>query len=433
MEKQSIVVHWFRRDLRLQDNHALSLALQSGLPVLPLFIFDHHITEGLSSDDARVGFIGESLQRLDSSLREQGTFLVVEEGDPVEVFQRLLARYHVREVYLNAAYSPYGRARDEKVMGLLTSKGARCVSVNDHLVMAPGTVMKGDGTPYTVFTPFMKRWKSLFHDDLLRPYPVDLSRMQSFEDEAPPPFSGLPKGFRRSSVSVPPFDLSAELLAGYAAMRDRPDIEGTSLAGPHLRFGTLGVREAVRTTQKHSETFLNELIWREFFAHILYHYPRVETESFKGRFDLMPWVNDATQIELWKTGRTGFPIVDAGMRQLVATGWMHNRVRMIAASLLVKDLLVDWRIGEGFFAMHLLDYELASNNGNWQWAAGTGCDAAPFFRIFNPFTQQKRFDPEEKYIRRWIPEYGTAAYPEPMVDHQVARQRALDAYQSTGR
>ncbi len=341
-----------------------------------------------------------------------------------------MASQPISEVYANEDYEPYALKRDRDVGEFLESKGVPLRLFADHLLNAPGKVLKDDGTPYTVYTPFMKRWKLGFEPEMVSPYPSAKHLHNLHKSDGGEPLPD-PDGFTPSAIAVPPPKLDEATMIGYKEHRDRPDLDATSYLSPHLRFGTVSVREVARATMDLSETFLNELIWRDFFAHILFHFPEVEKGNFKKGFDFFPWLNREEEIARWTSGTTGFPIVDAGMRQLVQTGFMHNRVRMITASFLVKDLLVDWRMGEAFFAQHLLDYELASNNGNWQWAAGTGCDAAPFFRIFNPAEQQRKFDPNLKYIRKWLPEFGTKQYPEPMIDHADARKRALAAYQRT--
>lgn len=424
MQKQPINLLWLRRDLRLHDHRVLQAACAAGREVLPLFIFDHHILSPLEKDDARVSFIHKTLHELHRQLSDRGSGLLAVTGTPAEVFARLVQQYRIETVFAGEDFEPYGIRRDGEVKDILARSGVSLQLINDHLIFSPGIVLKDDGKPYTVFTPFLKKWKSLFQKEMADPATGGLSNTPWLKHTTP--FPDLDQiGFTYREIDVPLPDLSEELLGNYQLTRDLPALEGTSRIGPHLRFGTLSVREAIQAALQYSETFLNELIWREFFAHILWHFPEVAERGFKRQFDLFSWENDPVKIERWMHGTTGFPIVDAGMRQLVATGTMHNRVRMVTASFLVKDLLVDWRIGEAFFAKHLIDYELASNNGNWQWAAGTGCDAAPFFRIFNPAEQQRKFDPEMQYIRQWVPEFGTAAYPPPVVDHSEARKKAL--------
>ena len=429
MTNPHINIFWFRRDLRVEDNHGLFKALQGGIPVLPLFIFDTAILSTLDRCDARVSFIYQQLDAIHRELRKSGTSLYVVHGEPEKVFADLVKRYSVEKVFANEDYEPYGRMRDEKIQVLLKSNSVSSEFVTDHLIFRPGMILKDDGKPYTVFTPFMKRWKLNFSKEMIHNHPSEMLIGNFYNTDID--FPSLERiGFNSSSIEPPQYDISAGLLGSYAETRNRPDIAGTSNLSTHLRFGTISVRSAVSAALDFSETFLNELIWREFFSHILYHFPEVEEKNFRRGFDLFPWENDPVLTERWMAGTTGFPIVDAGMRQLVSTGLMHNRVRMITASFLVKDLLTDWRIGEAFFARHLLDYELSSNNGNWQWAAGTGCDAAPFFRIFNPYEQQKRFDPDLAYVKRWVSEYGTSAYPDPVVDHALARKGALEVYKS---
>jgi deoxyribodipyrimidine photo-lyase len=430
MNEHPVTVFWFRRDLRLHDNHALYRALAAGNSVQPLFIYDTNILDLLESNDSRIGFIRQSLQSIQEQLHRTGASLWVHQGSPLEVFKELTAVHKVEGVYANEDYEPYAIQRDQTIKRFLEGQGIPLHLCTDHLLMAPGKVLKEDGTPYTVYTPFMKRWRAGFEPDMVSPYPSE-KHLQCLRKSDEGDTLVDPEGFTSTEIRVPSPKLDRATLIGYKEYRDRPDLDATSYLSPHLRFGTVSVREAARASMALSVTFVDELIWRDFFAHILFHFPQVEKGNFKKGFNHFPWLNREEDIARWTTGTTGFPIVDAGMRQLVQTGWMHNRVRMITASFLVKDLLVDWRIGEAFFAQHLLDFELASNNGNWQWAAGTGCDAAPFFRIFNPTTQQKRFDPELQYIRRWIPEYGTGEYPKPMVNHDEARKRALVMYKKS--
>jgi deoxyribodipyrimidine photo-lyase len=429
MDSREVVIFWFRRDLRLADNRGLFRALSSGYRVLPLFIFDREILSQLEPDDARVSFISERVAALHAEIQEAGGSLLTRYATAERVFMELPSHYNIKAVFTNRDYEPDAVKRDRKVEAILKSKGVEFFSIPDQLIFEPGGVLKKDGKPYTVFTPFSRRWKELFNPSMTLEEPSAqlLNNFYSTDTSTPSP---RPEqlGFTKSTRVVKPFDLSHETIANYEARRDFPGIEATTALGPHLRFGTISIREVFRQTAGISNTFTGELIWREFFMHIMSHFPYVAGRSFRPEFENLEWINDEDHFDLWCRGMTGYPIVDAGMRELLKTGSMHNRVRMVTAGFLTKHLLCDWRWGEAWFASKLYDFELSSNNGNWQWAAGTGCDAAPYFRIFNPAAQQKRFDPRFDYIRKWVPEYDTADYPAPIVDHIVARERALRVY-----
>ncbi|WP_439185529.1 cryptochrome/photolyase family protein [Carboxylicivirga taeanensis] len=420
-----ITIHWFRRDLRLKDNTALNAALNGPHPVLPIFIFDRHITDELQADDARITFIHQQVTTINVQLNSQyHNGLKVLQGQPLEEWQKLIHSYNIAEVHFNRDYEPYALERDEAVTKLLESHGIRVVTHKDQVVFEAHEVLKKDGSPYTIYTPYKKQWISRFNDlpSINRPQadaPANYFQIQIHT----PHIEEL--GFKHSPIAVPAWNFNH--VEQYEHKRDIPHLNHTSHLGPHLRFGTISIREVIAKTC-YSEVFLSELIWREFFMQIMVHFPQVIAHNFKRKYDAIIWQNNSKQFERWCQGQTGYPIVDAGMRELVQTGFMHNRVRMVCASFLCKHLLIDWRWGEAFFAQHLLDFELASNNGNWQWAAGTGCDAAPYFRVFNPSEQQKKFDPELKYILKWVPEFGTMAYPQPMVEHKAARLRAIEHY-----
>jgi len=429
MEK--IAVFWFRRDLRLDDNHGLFRALSSGLPVLPVFVFDTKILDKLASKtDARVSFIYSQVQNLKNELEKMGSSLFVFHGEPAEIFEKLTADYQVETVFANHDYAPYAKERDNQIAVLLHSKGIIFETFKDQVIFEKGEVVKDDGTPYTVFTPYSRKWKQKLSAADLESFPSENFGDRFLKTEA----FKLPKlqeiGFEKSPVNIPAFNLSEQTIRNYAATRDIPAIEGTSKLGIYLRFGVISIRKVAKLAMNWSEVFLNELIWREFFMQILWHFPQVETKAFKPKYDFIEWRNSEKEFEKWCTGQTGYPLVDAGMRELNATGFMHNRVRMVTASFLTKHLLIDWRWGEAYFAEKLLDFELSANNGNWQWAAGCGCDAAPYFRVFNPESQQKKFDPDLKYILKWVPEYGTVAYSRPIVEHAFARERILKAYKN---
>lgn len=426
-----LVVFWFRRDLRLCDNHALFQALNSGHPVLPVFIFDTEILGKLSSMyDVRVSFIYAEIERIKTALEKLGSSMKVFYAKPADAFRELTEQFEFQTVFANKDYEPYANERDKKVGEFLRSKNIGFKLFKDHVNFEEDEVLKDDATPYTVFTPYSKKWKQVLSDTEIPAFPSE-KKTENFLKIKPFPFPVLRDfGFEKSSVEVPPPVISEEIIRNYAKTRDFPAINGTTRLGTHLRFGTVSIRELTRKALEWSETFLNELIWRNFFSTILWHFPQVVDKSFKPKYDFINWRNNEEEFKRWCNGETGYPMVDAGMRELHKTGFMHNRVRMVTASFLTKHLLIDWRWGEAYFAEKLLDYELASNNGNWQWAAGTGCDAAPYFRIFNPDNQQKKFDPKGAYIQKWVPEIGTVKYPRPMVEHKFARERALKTYKT---
>jgi deoxyribodipyrimidine photo-lyase len=427
MEK--ICVFWFRRDLRLHDNHALFRALKSGNPVLPVFIFDTEILARLSSKtDARVSFIYAEIQKMKTELEKLGSSLKIFYTKPAGAFRDLTNQYQIQSVFANKDYEPYAKERDNEVGELLEKKDIAFNLYKDQVIFEEKEVLKDDGTPYTVFTPYSKKWKQVFNETEIQYFPSEKIQ-ENFIKTKPFSFPQLKElGFEKSSIEISPFEISEEIIRNYAETRDLPAIKGTTRLGVHLRFGTVSIRELTLKAMDWSETFLNELIWRNFFSTILWHFPQVVDKAFKPKYDFIQWRNNEKEFGRWCSGETGYPMVDAGMRELNETGFMHNRVRMVTASFLTKHLLIDWRWGEAYFAEKLLDYELASNNGNWQWAAGTGCDAAPYFRIFNPESQQKKFDHKGDYIRKWIPETGTVKYPQPMVEHKFARERALKVY-----
>lgn len=429
--REKINVFWFRRDLRLNDNHALYQALNSGLPVLPVFIFDTEILNRLSSKtDARVSFIYAEIQKMKTQLEKFGSSLKIFHTKPYEAFCELTGQYQIQSVFANKDYEPYAKERDNEVGELLEKKDIAFNLYKDHVIFGENEVVKDDGSPYTVFTPYSKKWKQILNEAEIQSFPCE-KKVENFVKTKPFPFSQLKElGFEKSSIAVPHPEISEEIIRNYSKTRDFPAVEGTTRLGVHLRFGTVSIRELTQKAMEWSETFLNELIWRNFFSTILWHFPQVVDKAFKPKYDFIQWRNNEKEFERWCNGQTGFPMVDAGMRELNETGFMHNRVRMVTASFLTKHLLIDWRWGEAYFAEKLLDYELASNNGNWQWAAGTGCDAAPYFRIFNPESQQKKFDPKGEYIQKWVPEYGTVKYAQPIVEHKFALERALKVYKA---
>jgi len=432
--KEAVNIFWFRRDLRLHDNAGLYHALKSGLSVVPIFIFDRNILDKLEAKvDARVQFIRDTVQAIQNVMVEKGSSLEVYYDHPESVFKRLLSKYVIGKVFTNLDYEPEARERDDRVQKLLEKAGVSLHAYKDQVIFHAGEVLKDDGKPYTVFTPYSKRWKALLNDFYLRSYPTE-KYAHYFYKQAPlavPSLSSM--GFSPSSISIPPLIIEKGTLKKYDQQRDYPAIPGgTSRMGIHLRFGTISIRELAREARALNETYLNELIWREFYQMILWHFPMVgRGRAFKPVYDLIKWRNNEQEFEQWCKGETGYPLVDAGMRELNTTGFMHNRVRMVVASFLAKHLLIDWRWGEAYFAGKLLDYDLAANNGGWQWAAGSGCDAAPYFRVFNPTLQARRFDPGLEYIRHWVPEFGEFGYAAPIVEHEMARKRALAVYSKT--
>jgi len=431
MQELELAVFWFRRDLRIHDNAGLYAALNSGLPVLPVFIFDKEILGKLEDKkDVRVQFIHTQLELLNKQFKSLGSGLLVFHDSPQEAWNQLLTRYRVKTVFTNRDYEPYARSRDEAVRQKLEQHGAAFHTFKDQVIFEQQEVVKDNGEPYTVFTPFSKKWKLRLQEQGIPRFPSETMLSKLFPFEAHPIPSLQDLGFETAGCDFPEISVPDELMIHYAQKRDVPAIRGTSRQSVHLRFGTVSVRELANRARTLSETYLNELIWREFYMQILWHFPRVVDHAFKPAYDRISWDNNKEWFARWCAGNTGYPIVDAGMRELNATAFMHNRVRMIVASFLCKNLLIDWRWGEHYFASKLLDFELASNNGGWQWAAGSGVDAAPYFRVFNPILQSQRFDPQGVYIRRWVPEFGTPMYPSPIVDFAASRKRCLDVYKS---
>lgn len=425
---QQITIFWFRRDFRIEDNASLYHALRSGHPVQPVFIFDTDILDKLEDKkDARVSFIHQEITSLHQTLLAKGTTLDVRIGRPLEIWKKLMEEYAIAEVWANRDYEPYARARDKQVYELLNEKSISFRAKKDHVIFEKDEVVKKDGKPYTVYTPYSKVWKSTLTPYYLKAYPsAAIDNWHQTDPKALPLLSEV--GFEPSSIDFPSRELDEKVVEQYHDLRDLPAKKGTSRLSLHLRFGTVSIRTLAKRAQELNEKYLNELIWRDFYQAILWHFPQVVEENFSKKYDGIAWRNDESEFEKWKKGKTGYPIVDAGMRELNATGFMHNRVRMIVASFLTKHLLIDWRWGEAYFAEKLLDFELASNNGGWQWAAGTGVDAQPYFRIFNPYSQTDKFDKQHHYINKWVPEVETAHYPKPIVDHKAARERCLDVY-----
>ena len=417
-------IFWFRRDLRLDDNTALHHALLKHNNVQPIFIFDKNITEELDEDDPRINFIHENLSKINSTLKKYQSSLKVYYGDPVEIFREICRKVKIKSVYTNHDYEPYAIARDNNIKEVLRDFSTPFISFKDQVIFEKNEVVKNDGTPYTVFTPYKNKWLFHFKDSDQKPFKKSNFSNLAHSNYLFPKLDDL--GFSKSSITVPNFDLNKVI--DYDKTRNIPSLDSTSKIGPHLRFGTVSIREIVNKVKSVNETYLSELIWREFFMQILWHFPHVVNQNFRSKYNGVHWRNNEDEFKKWCKGETGYPFVDAGMRELNRTGFMHNRVRMITASFLCKHLLIDWRWGEAYFAKKLLDYELSSNNGNWQWSAGTGCDAAPYFRVFNPSEQIKKFDKAHIYIQKWISDLNEFTYPQPIVDHAFARKRAIETY-----
>jgi len=428
-DKTVVNIFWMRRDLRLEDNTALYHALKTRENVLPLFIFNPDILERLEvRPDIRVNFIYKSLLGIKESLEKIGSSLYIAHGRPQDIFKKMAEEFHICSVYVNRDYEPYTVYRDLHVERFLKINKIEFHSYKDHLLFEKDELVKDDGKPYTVFTPYKNKFLEKLNKEMVRP----LNTAQYFHNFIrikPLPMMSLELlGFEPVSIVFPSKGLSQTLLEEYAANRDFPARNGTSKLSVHLRFGTISIRKVTALALQHSETFLSELIWRNFYSQILWFFPHVVTRAFKSAYDNIQWENNLDHFNAWCQGKTGYPMVDAGMRELNQTGFMHNRLRMVTASFLCKHLLIDWRWGETYFASKLDDYDLASNNGGWQWAAGSGCDAAPYFRIFNPELQAKKFDPDNEYIRKWVPEFDTPEYCQPIIEHRFARERALKRY-----
>ncbi|MFA9190230.1 deoxyribodipyrimidine photo-lyase [Flavobacterium sp. FZUC8N2.13] len=426
MTKFAVSFFWFRRDLRLQDNIGLFHALQSKYPVIPLFIFDDAILDSLPKNDARVGFIHDSLAQINIALHKSGSSLLVKKGKTQDIWQELITQFDVKEVFFNKDYEPYAILRDESICQIFENNNTISFSFKDQVIFEEKEITKEDGLPYTVYTPYKNKWLAAYNKETVLEYDTTIYYSNFFKSHFP--FPSLEQiGFVESKIKVKPYSFKG--ITTYQDTRDFPAVDATSYLSPHLRFGTVSIREMVGFAAQNNAVFLSELIWREFFMQILYHFPKVMTQNFKSAYDGIQWRNNEEDFKRWCSGTTGYPMVDAGMRQLNETGYMHNRVRMVVASFLCKHLLIQWQWGEAYFAEKLLDYDLSANVGNWQWAAGTGCDAAPYFRVFNPDIQLKKFDEKGQYIRKWIPEFDLG-YGKPMVDHAMARDRAIATYKA---
>ena len=423
-----MVIFWFRRDLRLDDNHALFKALKSGYDVLPIFIFDSNITNKLNQNDHRLNYINNVLDGLNKRLSENKKKIYVYKGNPIEIISKLIIKLKIKELYLNKDYEPYARDRDDKIEKLCIANNINYNSFKDHVIFEEDQIVKKDGTPYVVYTPYSRKWIEKFQSNQLDSYPSELN-LGGFVDSDKIREVNYLMDFEKNIISPKTYILNKDLIDKYEETRNFPALDSTSRIGVNLRFGTVSTRKIVKTASERSNnTFLKELIWREFFIQILWHFPHTTEKSFKDKYERIEWRNDMDDFKLWCDGKTGYPIVDAGMNQLNKTGFMHNRLRMVVGSFLCKHLLIDWRLGEKYFADKLFDYEQASNVGNWQWVAGCGVDAAPYFRIFNPEEQQKKFDKELQFIKKWIPNFDKDNYINKIVDHKFARERCLNTY-----
>lgn len=432
MANDIVNIFWFRRDLRLYDNVGFYNALKSDSPVMPLFIFDSEILDKLPKNDARVTFIYDSLQSMMKELQDNyGSSIAIYHGKPIEILKQLIDNYDINTVYTNHDYEPYALQRDNDIKVLLDSKAIGFKTYKDHVIFEKDGILKKDGTPYVVYTPYMRIWKEKFKSvdlEILDPVPY---YKNLYQNTNLPNLNLANLGFERSKQHIGPYDVSPSVIRKYEDTRNFPAKDSTSRLGPHLRFGTVSIRQIVKKAiAEGNEIFWQELIWREFFMQILWHFPHTKDKAFKAKYDRIEWLNNEMDFKKWCEGKTGYPLVDAGMRQLNETGFMHNRVRMLVGSFLCKHLLIDWRWGEAYFAEKLHDYEMASNIGNWQWVAGCGVDAAPYFRIFNPTSQILKFDKDLEYIKKWVPDFQELTYPKKMVDHKMARERCLKTYKA---
>ncbi|QVY67299.1 deoxyribodipyrimidine photo-lyase [Polaribacter sp. Q13] len=427
--KTVIHIFWFRRDLRLEDNCGLYQALKSGKKVLPIFIFDEEILSKLNKEDARVSFIYQEIEHIHKKLLEIGSAFEVLYGKPIEIFNSLSEKHNIDTVFTNHDYEPYAIKRDLEIKQFLTSKNINFTTFKDQVIFERNEIVKKDGTPYKVYTPYSKKWLEAFHYKGIQFYPSE-TLLENFIKSKNQPILKLETiGFIKSEIKVTSYKVSSQLIDTYEETRNFPAKDSTSKLGTHLRFGTVSIRKMVdKASKSNNSTFLKELIWREFFMQILWHFPHTVKDSFKPKYDKILWRNNEEEFKAWCNGETGYPLVDAGMKELNKTGFMHNRIRMLVGSFLCKHLLIDWRWGEAYFAEKLHDYEQASNIGNWQWVAGTGVDASPYFRIFNPTTQIKKFDKDLNYIKKWVPNFQELTYPTPIVEHKLARERCLSTY-----
>lgn len=456
------IIWWLRRDLRLTDNITLHYALRDAASVIPVFVLDSRLVNGDTISSARRQFLYDSLADLDAQLRKRNSRLIFRRGDSLRELTKLVKQTQADAIYFHRDYTPYARRRDERVVNALDMLGVHVEQFDDNYLAAPEQVLKDDGSPYTVYTRYRLRFEERINapnhfaarGDLNIPRDITSLDIPTIKPNEHFARGGETEGLKLARAFIKRDDG----LLLYKDLRDVMARDATSHLSPHLHFGTVSVRELVRAARKanagkQGKTWIDELVWREFYAHVLWHFPYAVHGAFRRAYDSLAWENDKEKFAAWCEGRTGYPIVDAAMRQLVTTGWMHNRARMIVASFLTKDLLVDWRWGEKYFMQHLIDGDVASNNGGWQWAAGTGTDAQPFFRIFNPMLQGARFDADGAYVKRWLPELARVPakyihapwtmpadvarragieigkdYPKPMVDHAIQRERALKMY-----
>lgn len=425
--KEEIVIFWFRRDLRLDDNIGLYHALQSQYPVLPIFIFDNDILKNLDNKrDRRVDYIYQAAKSINQELKSVNSRLEVFNGKVMNAFIKLEDNYELKAIFCNRDYEPYTIKRDTEIYNYFKKKNIPFLAYKDQVIFDKNDVLKVDGKPYTVFSPYSKKWRSSLNNEYFQEYRIKKNNFLRLSYKNILNLKDI--GFERTDINFIKPELNPAIIDNYDKTRNFPAINGTTRLSVALRFGTISIRHCVNFALQHNDIWLTELIWREFFMQILYHFPQVVNNSFKPKYDNIKWINNESHFKKWCEGQTGYPIVDAGMRELNETGFMHNRVRMITASFLCKHLLTDWRWGEAYFAEKLNDYDLSANNGNWQWACGSGCDAAPYFRIFNPSTQAEKFDKDNVYIKRWVPEFEDINYPQPMIEHKAARERALKAY-----
>jgi deoxyribodipyrimidine photo-lyase len=429
---KKVNIFWFRRDLRLDDNLGFFEALKAEHPVLPIFIFDTKILDQLPKDDARVTFIHETLQDLRQTLQdEHKSSIALFKGEPIDIYKQLIKDYDIETVYTNHDYEPYATARDTEIKTFLRDNKVEFSTFKDQVIFEKNDIVKKDGKPYMVYTPYMRKWKEKFRSNDLEIFYTDSYLSNLIEQSSLPNLTLNDIGFEKSKQNIADYDVTPTLIETYEATRNFPAQDSTSRLGPHLRFGTVSIRKMIKKAiAEENEIFWQELIWREFFTQILWHFPHTKDQAFKPKYDRIEWRYNEAEFEAWCNGETGYPLVDAGMRQLNATGFMHNRVRMLVGSFLCKHLLMDWRLGEAYFAEKLHDYDMASNVGNWQWVAGSGVDASPYFRIFNPTTQIQKFDKNLEYIKKWVPDFQELTYPKPIVEHKMARERCLETYKA---
>jgi len=425
-----MVLFWHRRDLRLEDNAGLYKALKENDTVQPIFIFDQNILAELPRNDQRLRFIHQEIQKLKVQYQAYGSDLKVYVGNPNELISKIASDLHCTKVYTNRDYEPYALERDKTIFTQLENIKVAFIGTKDHVIFEKNEVLKDDGLPYTIFTPYANKWKARLTDDDLTSYESEQYMKNLAKQQQVESLVSIPElGFIDEKIhDIPDRKFQKDIIESYHENRNFPHLDATSKLSVHLRFGTISIRKLARLAKDRNETYLNELIWRDFYQMIIYHFPHSVQGSFKKKYDKIQWEQNEEHFKAWCTGKTGYPLVDAGMRELNETGFMHNRVRMVVASFLTKHLLIDWRRGEAYFAQKLMDFELASNIGGWQWAAGCGCDAAPYFRVFNPTAQQEKFDKQKEYIQKWVPEFGTSSYPSPIIDHAFARDRVLNRF-----